>query len=200
MSVKARTFKELKTEKSLQDFNHFAKKLTELYATSELEYTQADIARDNHLSSKCLRQLMDYAIEETIVCRKICEQVSSKSKANQQRKIQTVSINVIKHHENLIKKREEFIAKSFSRVKVNEIAKEFANNPSKPIKYFTNKNDIESERITKLLLKRAIIENIVEDEVMELIIKRSLGDNPSYKATEAFEKFREEREKYKNSQ
>lgn len=103
------------------------------------------------------------------------------------------------HHRNLIKKREKYLLSGISKAEINEIAEYFVNNTSKTISQITEKFHLESDHMTRVILKKAIVENIVTDEVMELMIKRSLGNNPSEKAEQVFQMFREERENYKNS-
>ena len=91
-----------------------------------------------------------------------------------------------------------------SKVQIKYIAEDIANNPSNPIKYFKKKYNLESDRLVRLILKNAIVENIVSDETMELIIKRSLNcyshKRLQYKAKKVFDEFRKERKNNKSSQ
>ena len=202
MAESARTYTILKKEKTLEELSEFSKQLTERYATSELEYSQEDVARDNNITRGCLRRLMDDAIIEARVSIEIALLVKNKAMKKSEMKVQQAGGRSISHHEDLMKKREAYLLTAFSRVETKKIAEDIANHPSEPISSFTRKYDIETDRLTKLLLKKAIVENIVSDEVMEMIIKRSLGSNPNERAKKTFEKFRIEREEYKkeNSQ
>lgn len=194
-----RSITQLKKEKTTEEFDKFASAVTTRYATSELEYSQADVARDNNITTKCLRKLMDYAIIYNKVSLEIALLVKNKAIEKSKMKVQQAGGRSISHHEELIRKREEFLIMTFSRVEIKKIVEDIANHTSKPISFFTGKYNIETDRLTKLLLRKAIVENIVSDEIMELIIKRSLGKYQTQKAQEVFQKFREEREEYKNS-
>ena len=78
MEKRTRTFKQLQKEKTLQELKHFAKEVTELYARSVIEYTQSKVARDNKLTIKGLRDLMDYAIVTAVVTRETANLVLAK--------------------------------------------------------------------------------------------------------------------------
>lgn len=198
MEQKDRTFRQLEEEKTQEEFDQFATAVTTRYATSELEYSQANVARDNHITSKCLRQLMDYAIIYNKVSLEIATLVKNKAMQKQKVKVQQAGGSSISHHENLMRQRENFLLMAFSRVEIKRIAEDIANHPSKSIHFFTCEYGIETDRLTKMLLKKSIVENIISDDIMELIIKRSLGDNPTEKAKKVFEEFRIEREKNKS--
>lgn len=199
MEVKDRTITQLKKEKTPEEFDQFSIAVTTRYATSELEYSQADVARDNHITPKCCRQLMDYAISYAKVPIKIALLVKNKAIQKSKMKVQQAGGRSISHHEDLMRKREEYLLTAFSRVEIKNIAEDIASHPSKTISSFTHKYEIETDRLTKMLLKKSIVENIISDEIMELIIKRSLGENPNEKAKETFKRFQIEREKYKKS-
>lgn len=196
MQEKNRTFKQLEKQKTFEELNCFAKEVTEKYATSPIEYSQSNAARDNHLTVKGLRDLMDYAIVTAQVSLNTAILVKNKAIQNQQRKAREAGGSSIVHHEDLIRQRENFLMTAFSRTETRKIAEDIACNPSKPLHYFTKKYRLESDRMIKLLLKKSIVEDIVTDEVMELIIKRSYSTE---KANQVFQEFRKQREKYKSS-
>lgn len=199
MARKSRTYKQVKEEKSSLEFKRFEKEVTERYATSDLECSQADVARDNNITVKCLRQMMDDAIIYAYVSMGIAIKVKDKAIMKSKAKAEQAGGRSISHHESLIRQREEFLLTSITNSEVRGIAEYFANNPSKTISQITKKHNLDSERVTKLILKKSIVENIVSDEIVELIIKRSLGTNPSEKAKQVFGMFCTERNKYKES-
>lgn len=200
MEVKRRTFKQLQKEKDLQELNTFARKVTEAYATSEREYSQRNVAQDNNLTQKALRDLMDYAIITDLVSIEIAEKVLKKSIENQQRKSQEAGGSSISHHKELMKKRVNFIAYFYLPVEIERIASDVANNPRYSIDHFKEKYNIESGKVMKLILQRAIVENISSDRDVEKIIKRSLKVNATESAKQYFEYLRNERIKNRNSQ
>lgn len=82
----ARTANQVKKEKTLEEYNRFAKEVTERVAKSEDACTQKDIARDNNLTPKGLRDLMDYAIITAQVSLETAILVKNKAIRNQQKK------------------------------------------------------------------------------------------------------------------
>lgn len=200
MEVKRRTFKQLQKEKSFQELNEFAKNVTQKYATSQKEYSQSNVAEDNNLTLKGLRELMDYAIINSLVSIEIADKVLKKSIQNQQRKNEEAGGSSISHHKKLIKKRAELIVYSYLPSEIRKIATDFANNPMYSIQHFKIKYKIESEKVMKLILQRAIVENISSDDEMERIIQRSLKANQTESAKQYFEYLRNERIKNENSQ
>lgn len=199
MQGKGRTFKKVAKEKTLAELNDFAKEVTELYANSVAEYTMKVLANDNQLTVKAVRDLIDYAIVNAFVSREIASKVLTKAIQNQRSKSQVAGGSSFIHHHKLIRRREEYLANAFSQVEVKKITEEFAKQTEKSVSYFTKKYKIESERITRLLLARAITENLVSDEVMEAVIKRSLRNNDTQLAKQFFENLRKERKKNKNA-
>lgn len=195
MKRKERTFKKVAKEKSLEELNRFAKELTELYANSVMEYTQKNLASDNNLTVQGARDLMDYAIVMALVSRETASKVLRKATQNQRSKNQAAGGTSFTHHRKLIRQREEYLANAFSRVEVKKMAEDFARQTMKPISEFARKYEIESERVIRLILHRAIAENIVSDEVMEAMIRRSLKNNETQAARQYFENLREERKK-----
>lgn len=206
MEGEMRTFRQLKREKNPEELNRFAKEVTEAYATSVIEYSQTNAAADNNLTKKCLREVMDYAIINSIVSKETSMQVLYKAMKNQQRKAQDAGGTSIRHHQSLIEEREELLLYTYTRTGISKIARDIAENPSQPIHHFTKEYNLESDRLTKKILERSIVENIVSDEVMEKLIERSLSgiteERVRDKVNQYFEDLRNKREenKKKNSQ
>ena len=169
-----RTFRQLTKEKSVDELNEFAKEVTELYANEDLLYSQTNAARDNNLTKKALRDLMDYAITLSLVSRQTCNKVLEKSINNQRRKAKESGGSSLLHHKKIMQKREDFLFSTYFSPDIYLIANDIAKNPSQSIHEFTIKYGIESDKITKRILEKSIIEGIVSDEIMEKLIERSL--------------------------
>lgn len=170
-----RTFKELENEKDYKEFCRFAKAVTESYADSQRECSQKVIAKDNNITVGCLRKLMDYSIKICLVSRSVADKTLNKAIFNQQRKKKEAGSSSIVHFHKLITEREEFIAYSVSSAEIRQLATEYAEKPEKSISYLKEKYKHESERVTKLLLRRAIVENIISDEMVSAMIERSIA-------------------------
>ncbi len=174
MKEEMRTFKQLQEENSIEKFQYLAKAVTEQYATSAMEYSQTNIARDNRITKKALRQLMDYAIITNLVSLEIASKVLEKALQNQKIKSQEAGGTSIRHHKELIKRREDFLLGAYTKAEIEKIANDIASQYGYAIHHFTQKYQIESDRLTKKILERSIVENIVSDEIMEKLIERSL--------------------------
>ena len=104
------------------------------------------------------------------------------------------------HHKELINIRNKNLLGAYLDSEVKRIAEDVANNPLMNTSYFTKKYEIETDKLTKKILERAIKENIVSDEVMEKIIQRSLKLKDTPKVRKYFEDLKEKRLAYKSSQ
>lgn len=199
----ARTYTQLQKEKSLKELEEFEIKVLERYATSDYVVSQADVARDNNITPSCFKRIKEDAIIHGYISREMAQAIRNKAANKSEMRIQQSAGKCILYYERLIKQREEFLVTAISKVQIKGIAEDVANNPSKPITYFKKKYDLESDHLVRLILKIAIVENIVSDEIMELIIKRSLdyySDNSvKLKFEKVFDEFRKERENNKNS-
>lgn len=200
----SRKYTELQKEKSFEELKEFEIKVLERYATSDYVVSQADVARDNNITLSCFRRIKEDAIIHAYISRKMVEAIRNKAITKSEMQIQQSAGKCVLYYERLIKQREEFLVTAMSKVEIKYIAEDIANNPSNPIKYFKKKYKLESDRLVRLILKNAIVENIVSDETMELIIKRSLNcyshKRLQYKAKKVFDEFRKERENNKSSQ
>lgn len=197
----ARTYTQLQKEKSFEELKEFEIKVLKRYATSDYVVSQADVARDNNITLSCLKRMKEAAIIHAYISRELTEAIRNKAIAKSEMRIQQSAGKCALYYERLIKQREEFLVTAIPKTQIKSIAEDVANNPSNPIKYFKKKYNLESERLVKLILKIAIVENIVSDETMELIIKRSLNcyshNRVKLKAKKVFDEFRKEREKNK---
>lgn len=200
----ARTYTQLQKEKSLKELEEFEIKVLERYATSDYVVSQADVARDNNITPSCFKRIKEDAIIHGYISREMAQAIRNKAITKSEMRIQQSAGKCVLYYERLIREREEFLVTAISKVQIKGIAEDVANNPSKPITYFKKKYDLESDRLVRLILKIAIVENIVSDETMELIIKRSLDryshNRVKLKVKKVFDEFRKERENNKNSQ
>lgn len=199
---RGRTFTQLQKEKSFTEFNQFVKAVTERYAQSNMCVGQSNVAKDNNITVQCLRKLMDYAIVYGIVSLEIASQVKEKAKIRANMHYESAGVRSEVHHYELYRKRAQYMLTSIFKSEIKEIAEYYANNPKLSIQEITRKYQLDSSYLTKLILEKAILENIVSDDVVELLIKRNVGENPKEKVVKYFENLRKEREenKKKNSQ
>lgn len=197
MEHKIRTFKQLEKKENGKELEWLSQKVTRTYVGTNL--TQAEVARKNQITTKCCRQLMDYAIIHGYVTRLEAINVKDKAIENSNRKGKEEGSKSLLHHESLIRQREEYLVSMFTEGYVKRIVQDIANNPHKPICDFTGTYLLESNRMTKLLIERAIVEVIVDDKTVELLEERNRrqkrGKRIARKKIERFKKLKEQRKK-----
>lgn len=191
---RGRTFTQLQKEKSFTEFNQFVKAVTERYAQSDMCVGQSNVAKDNNITVQCLRKLMDYAIVYGIVSLETASQVKEKAKIRANMYHESAGVRSEAHHYELYRKRANYLLTAIFKNEIKEIAEYYANNPKVSTQEITRKYQLDSNYLTKLILEKAILENIVSDDVMELLIKRNVGDNTKEKVVKYFENLRKERE------
>lgn len=194
----ARGIRKLKQEYAgrQKEFEEFARKVTENYARSMQEYSQELVAKDFDVSVSTLRWLMDYAIEEALVTIDVAIYVAQKSIHNQQKKHPEAGGTSIRHHKELIKKREQKIAERFPEYEIELIVFEVLHG-GEEIENVIKKYSVESERVYKLLLKRAVIENICSDEDVDILAERSYKKEITMHKIRFFRELIEKREEFK---
>ena len=190
----ARGWKDLKKEYEGREdeFNSLAKKVTNNYVSSLPEYSQDQLAKDFGLSTSCVRKLMDHAIVEGLVSKEIAVYVMKKSVMNQQRKHAEAGASSIRHHNELMKKREENVANRYTSFDISVIVNEIAF-WNIDFKVAIRNFNLESERVLKLILQRAIAENICSDEEADILIERGLNKNMSRETVKYFRELIEKR-------
>ena len=195
MTKKPRTFKQLQKSITFEEIKQKAKEVTEIYATSVTICSQEVIASEHGITVKCLRELMDYAIVTNLVSRQIADKVGKKTIKNQKN-----SGSAKKHSRKILRQREENLAAIYSTEQIKQIARDYVLRQEQPIIYFTQKYNLESDWLTRSIFQRAIVDNIVSDNMMKSMIQRSLRfDNSEYNQ-KYFEYLRKERiKKQKNS-
>lgn len=197
MERKMRTFKQLEKKENWKELKWFSQKVTRTYIGTNL--TQAEVARKNQITTKCCRQLMDYAIIHGYVTRLEAIDVKDKAMENSNQRGKEEKNKSLLHHESLIRQREEYLVSMLGEGHVKRIVQDIANNPHKPICDFTGTYLLESNRMTKLLIERAIVEVIVDDKTVELLEERNRRQKQNRriarKQKERFEKLKEQRKK-----
>ena len=188
-----RSYSTVKKEYDSEGLRKLAKKLTETYVNSDLEYSQTQVAEDNNVTVSCLRKLMDLAISEAIVSRKTAERVERKSIANQQRKHSEAGGSSVKHHKHLMDMRNEYIVKMLTVTEVEEIVKSAVAREEQ----FENVLDIykklETKRVLYLVFERAVENIIATDEEAEMLMSLIQKKYPGEKAINFCNRLRKER-------
>ena len=193
-----RTFKELQVDS--YSFVKLSKEITTKYANTQKEYSQSQVAEEYDLSESCVRKLMDYAIINSLVPRVTAIKVMNKAIENQQRNHPEAGGTSITHSNELIKLREEQIAKAIHRERVKMIVEMAVGlDKSKDYKELVDLLNLESMRVFQLILERGIVENIASDSETMYLINRSLLKNNSKEIRDYFNELIRKRQEFKKS-
>lgn len=196
----ARGMKDLKKEYKGREmeYQRFAKKITMTYLTTPIEYSQSEVGKEFNITSSTVRKLMDYAIINCLVTKEDASRIMNKSKQNQQRKHTEAGGSSIRHHLDLMKKREDFIAATFEEIAILEIVSKVVYGV-KNIEDMAAECGIESQRLLWLILKRAIVENIASDKELDIITQKCYKNGITLKKIECFRNLIEKRKEFKKT-
>lgn len=197
--MKKRSFTQLKKEKDVKELNSLCKKVVESYAKSSGEFSQTYYCDHYNISKSCFGRMRDYAVITELVSEDIAWKATQKGISNQQAHSSEAGRIAMQHYYDLLRKRVEYIIYSFSAEEIKEIAERFANESSLSKAELATKTDT-SIKVIDNLLKRAIIENIISDEIFEKIKERSIKNSATPSNTkEFFERLRSIRINNQNS-
>lgn len=188
-----RSFKDLSKTMTAQEMEKFCKRIAESYANSEARFARSYYTENEDISISCFYKVLERAVIMNLVSEKTVDKMEMKSEINQSSHAAGAGITTREKYAELRKKRNEFIIFSFSEEEIKQLAIDFANHPETSKKEFAEKYDV-SITVIDVLLKKAIIDKIVDDETFAKIEERSLMKNSSKRAKEFFRLLRERRE------
>ena len=198
MGEKARTLKEIKKqyEGSPDEYDRFAKKVTEAYVNDRQNLSQEDVAKLFKITSGSVRKLMDHAIIRAVVSRKTAEQVMQKSIGNQKRHHGEAGGTSIIHNSELMDQRDQYLAESCDPMLVEFIVGNITYSGFS-LEDTAQSFNIETLRVLKLILQRAVIENIATDKDTDILVKQSLEANNKPYVKKYFDNLLKKREEYR---
>lgn len=171
--MKRKAFTTLKKQLCAAEFDEFARKIACEYANSEQHFSRSYFVEHYNISEDCFYKLRDYAVVMGLVSEADIEKMIQKSVKNQQNNCKTAGGTTIVHFRELIKKRNEHVLLFFTNEQIKEIAIVFAEYSEVSRLGIAKKNGI-NVMVVDLILKKAIIENLVSDEVFYKIKNRIL--------------------------
>lgn len=197
--MRRRSFTQLKKSMSYEQFNKFCKKITEEYATSEAKFARSYYTKQYEISDSCYYKIIEYAIVTNLVNDLIVSKTMNKAINNQKAHSINAGCSTRVKYSKMYTKRCEYIASSYSTEEIKQIAISYANTPG------VSKNDLATSygitrKVFELLLIRAIVENIVENNIVDAMEKRSKQNTTNQDTKEVdkfFEELREKRNRYK---
>lgn len=188
-------FKDLERSMSVRDLNELASEIAEQYADRENnDISKKELAEMYEMTPNLIGQLLDYAVINRLANEATVRRMEDRAVHNQKRHSPDGKAKTAKeHYRQLRKKRIEMEVFSISEEEIVEIAKRFANERDKTKGDFALEYQLDKMAID-VILKKAITENICDDETFEKIEKRSLEHNNSSETVEFFKQLHARRE------
>ncbi len=188
-------FKDLERTMSVRDLNELASEIAEQYADRENnDISKKELAEMYEMTPNLIGQLLDYAVVNRLVNEATVRRMEDRAVNNQKRHSPDGKAKTAKeHYRQLRKKRIEMEVFSISEEEIVEIAKRFANERDKTKGDFALEYQLDKMAID-VIFKKAITENICDDETFEKIKKRSLEHNSDPVAVEFFNQLHARRE------
>lgn len=173
--TKGRSFSELKKAMTAdKEFENFCKKIANEYANSKGEYARSYFTKEYDITVKCYYKILETAIVYNWVSEETVEKMEEKALRNQKAHASTAGLSTRKHYARIRLKRNNYIVSLYSEKEIEDLATNFAYSPLSK-KEFAKKEGI-TIKILDLLLKKAIVEAIVDDIVFNAIRQRSVDN------------------------
>lgn len=176
--MKGRSFTELKKQMSYQSFEEFCKKIAKEYANSEAHFARSYFCEHYNISQSCFYKVLEYAAVTNLISEREFERLKNKATANQGLHKRGAGLSSQIKYSEMYVRRCEYIVESYSTVELKQIAESFASQPNISKKEFAEKYNT-STKVLGLLLQKAIVTNVVDDETFEAIKNRSINNSSS---------------------
>lgn len=175
-----RSFKVLKESMTAEEFKCFCKKIALEYANTRNEYARSYFKEQYKISVGCFYSILETAVINNWVSEEDVNRMEAKALANQKAHAEEAGISTRVHYANLRKKRNEYLLCKYSDEEMEKIAVEFATNTEMSKKQFADKLGLPTI-VVDLLLKKVIVEAIVDDKTFIMIKERSIVNTPDEK-------------------
>ena len=190
--MKKRSFRDL-SKMSISELDSFCKRIAESYAKSDANFARTYYTEHENISVSCFYKVLERAVINNLVSEDIVDKMEKKSELNQSSHAKGAGITTREKYAMLRKKRNEYIIFLYTDEEIKKLAIDFANNSSISKHEFAKKYDV-SVKVFDVLLKKAITENIIDDEIFSKIEERSLAKDSSLRTKQFFKLLRERRE------
>lgn len=184
--MKKRSFRDLSKSMTAIQIDNFCKRIAESYANSETKFARSYYTEHENISKSCFYKVLERAVILNLVSEKTVNKMERKAELNQSVHAKGAGMTSKEKYAILRKKRNEYIIFLYSDEEITELAKDFANHPEISKAQFAERYDV-SIQVIDTLLKKAITENLIDDEIFAKIEERSLKNNQSLRAKEFFQ-------------
>lgn len=186
MEKKGRSFTQIKKSMSAEEFKSFCIQIAEKYANSNGEFARSYFMKEYGISASCFYKILETAIVCNWVSDETVKKMEAKALLNQKAHIAEAGLSTRKHYAKMRQKRQEYILSFYTEKEIENLAVNFAYSPLSK-KEFSETEGISVGMLDKLL-KKAIVELIVDDIIFDAIRHRSL-ENTSENQKERTEDF-----------
>lgn len=190
--MKKRSFKDLSKSMTTTQIDNFCKRIAESYANSETKFARTYYTEHENISISCFYKVLERAVILNLVSEKTVDKMEKKAELNQSTHAKGAGMTSREKYAMLRKKRNEYIIFLYSDEEIKKLAMDFANNPEISKTEFAEKYDV-SIKVLDTLLKKAITENLIDDETFVKIEERSLAKDSSLRAKKFFDLLHERR-------
>jgi hypothetical protein len=187
-----RSFKELSKTMTESELNSFCKRIAESYANSELRFARKYYAEHENISYSCFYSVLERAVVFYLVSEKTVNRMENKALLNQATHAQGAGTTTKDKYDMLRKKRNEYIIFLYSDERIKQLVVDFADHPEMSKEECSKKYDI-SISVLDTLIKKAIVENIVDDGTFAKIEVRILKEDSSLRTKDFFQSLHEKR-------
>lgn len=194
MEKKGRSYTKIKKSMSAKEFKSFCIEIAEKYANSNEEFARSYFMKEYDISASCFYKIL----EITVVCNWVSDETVRKMEAkalkNQKAHAVEAGLSTRKHYAEMRQKRQDYIVSLYTEKEIEDLAVKFAYSPLSK-KQFAEVEGISTAILDKLL-KKAIVELIVDDIIFNAIRQRSIENtlpNQQEKVRDFFIKLAKER-------
>lgn len=168
-------FTQLQKKMTSEQLEKFCKKITEEYANSTAQFARSYFCKKYEITISCFYKILEYSVIKNLVEDVIVQKMIKKAIENQNLHKNGAGASSIIKYAKMNTKRYKYIAETMPVNDIKELAEDFANNPNINKMEFASSYGVNS-KIIDYCLKRAIIENIVDDFTVKAIETRSIAN------------------------
>ena len=184
--TKRRNYSFLQKTMNEMELEDFCRKIATEYAKLPQRKAVTYFTEKYDITKSCFYRILNIAVKTNLVSREIIRSMEAKAIANQRSHASYAGRTSVEHYEKLRKERDEYIIKGYTDMDIKEIAEDFARSTNETKLEFANKYDI-GIHILNILLKKAFVEGIADDETCMAIQNRSLAKSTSDRNEKFFE-------------
>ena len=168
-------FTQLEKKMTSEELEKFCKKITEEYANSAAQFARSYFCKKYEITISCFYKILEKSVINNLVEDITVQKMIKKAIENQNAHKNGAGASSIIKYAKMYTKRYKYIAETMKVNDIKELAEDFANNPNISKIQFALSYGVNS-KVVDYCLKRAIIQNIVDDFTVKEIETRSIAN------------------------